>query len=154
MGGPPLPLGYVNRATMLDVYDGDTIRVDRIRLGLNMARDPDEGSRWVLVRLAGVAANELRDPGGVEARNNLGGMLPLGANVWLWMSHPDHYGNRVDAWPITDSGVNVCDQLVLDGWALPWDGRAQQPKPVWPRVPRQGVMGYDHAARTWHRPVA
>jgi hypothetical protein len=76
------------RCVVVAVHDGDTISVD-IDLGQDM---------WVKrrsVRLSGIAARELREPGGKEARDALTG-LALGANVLIDSIGWDKYGGRID----------------------------------------------------------
>jgi endonuclease YncB( thermonuclease family) len=117
------------------VYDCDTITVN-MDLGQDM---------WVMrrsVRLVGVAARELREPGGIEARDALRGLLPIGSRVMVQSTGWDKYAGRIDG-VVTHLGpldngpaVNVNQLLVQLGWAVPWDGKGPQPKPAWPRSER------------------
>lgn len=122
----PAPL-YVN-ATVVEVHDGDTIRV-------LADRGDDDLSEWN-VRVRGCAAIELDDPGGDEARLDLVRRLPVGTPVVLGHLRPDKYGNRRLAFVFyADAGVvrRLDEQLVVEGWAAPWDGTGEQPRPAWPR---------------------
>lgn len=112
------------RCIVVEVHDGDTIKVD-IDLGQDM---------WVkgrAVRLAGVAARELKDPGGVEARDFLKGLLPTGTLVQIDSTGWDKYAGRIDGLVRTPAGL-VQDALVHAGHAAPWNGLGVQPKPAWP----------------------
>lgn len=111
--------------TVLDVYDGDTIRVD-IDLGQDV---------WVrrrTVRLAGVAARELRDPGGGEARDHLAALLPPGTPVLIESTGWDKYAGRIVGLVHLARVGLVQDQLIAAGYAVTWDGRGRQPAPPWP----------------------
>lgn len=134
-------------APVLGVYDGDTIHAAHIDVACGWRLPPRGNSKWLLVRLAGIAAREIHDDGGPEARDNLAALLGT-ATIVLKDPHPDEYGNRWDAWLVLPDGTNVNDRLVADGWALPWNGQGSQPKPAWPRLPQQGV-GYVRAATEW-----
>lgn len=116
---------YSYTAVIVRVHDGDTVIVD-----LDMGR-----RIWVREaphRLAGVAARELSMPGGVEAREHLAGLLPAGLKVTLQSLKPYKYGDGYMARITLPSGLDVATQLIVDGWALPWDGRGPQPVPPWP----------------------
>jgi endonuclease YncB( thermonuclease family) len=112
------------RCTVVAVHDGDTLSVD-IDLGQDM---------WVKrrsVRLTGIAARELREPGGLEARDTLTG-LALGANVLIDSIGWDKYGGRIDGLVYLADGSLVQMELIQRGFAIPWDGKGAQPKPPWP----------------------
>jgi len=113
--------------TVLDVHDGDTVKVD-IDHGMGI------WSRGVLVRLVGVAARELRDPGGPEARDYLRGLLPLGALVHVDSHGWDKYGGRISGTVFLPTGGTATERMVSDGYAAPWDGNGKQPQPPWPRT--------------------
>jgi endonuclease YncB( thermonuclease family) len=130
---PPLTVPaarYVN-ATLVEVHDGDTFRCLADRLD-------DDLSEWN-IRVLGAAANELDDPGGPEAGVDLARRLPVGTAVVLAGLRPDKYGGRHLArvfYAAPDGTVlDLAEQLVLDGWAAPWDGKGEQPRPAWPRIP-------------------
>ena len=125
----PFP-AYTYEATVVSVYDGDTVVVD-LALGF-----------WVTVRmscrLVGLNCIELRDPGGREARDHLAGLIPEGTAVTVRSVKPDKYAGRFDgviydARPDPPSGgVSVNDQMVADGYAAPWKGTGARPLPPWP----------------------
>jgi len=119
---------YTYAATVVRVVDGDSIIVD-LDLGRRIwVRDAPH-------RLAGIAARELKMPGGVEARNNLSTLLPVGALVTLRSLRPYKYGDSYMAQITLSDGTDLCNRLIADGWALPWDGRGSQPVPSWPLAP-------------------
>ena len=114
------------RCTVVNVHDADTAAVD-VDLGMEM---------WVrhrAVRLAGIAARELSEPGGKEARDALATILPVGTLVEVMSTGWDKYAGRLDG-VIYLGGQDINQLLVDQGWAVPWDGRGTQPKPVWPRT--------------------
>ena len=127
--------------TVVSVYDGDTIRVD-IDLGQEM---------WVMnraVRLFGIAARELHEPGGIQARDFLRSLIPPGTPVSVESTGWDKYAGRIDGLVnrVTPEGLvvlNVQDVMVKQGYAVLWDGKGKQPKPPWP-IPA-GSIGLPHA---------
>lgn len=65
------PLGWTTWAEVVDVHDGDTVRV-------RVTREID-------VRMEDCWAPELRDPGGPESRGNLMAYAPLGERLYLFV---------------------------------------------------------------------
>lgn len=121
---------FVYNATVIDVQDGDTLNV-RVDWGFRRYDEP------IPIRILGIAARELDDPGGPEARDNLAALLPAGTSVLLKTAKPDKYNPRWDADVLYLNGASAYDLgtvLVLTGWAVRWNGRGAQPKPAWPRV--------------------
>lgn len=121
---------YAYNATVVEVRDGDSIKVD-IDLGFNL-------DYRTIIRLAGCNARELGHPGGIEARDNLRGILAPGDEVILHTIKPDKFQGRYDADVYFDdrtSGANLdLVKLLLDGnWVALWDGQGQRPLPPWPR---------------------
>lgn len=70
------PPSYTYSATVLGVHDGDTLKVD-IDLGFRIIL------RGVDLRLQGVYAPELKEPGGLRARDQLRAIIPVGAKITL-----------------------------------------------------------------------
>ena len=107
------------RVVVVDHYDGDTFFADV---------DQGRGTHWqrASIRLAGIDAPEMRrkgqvgpDPGAVEARDFLMGLLPTGAKVELSSVGYDKYGDRVDAIVVRKSdGLNVNEAMVSAGHAV------------------------------------
>lgn len=126
---------------VIAVTDGDTAKCF-------LDRGADD---WFLtaVRISGVdtgiAARERSDPGGLEARNHLAGLLmpmmpatPSQIFMSLYQGKCasmawDKYAGRIIGalWP-PGALVDVGTQMIRDGYAAPWDGRGTQPKPPWP----------------------
>jgi endonuclease YncB( thermonuclease family) len=123
---------YTYAATVLDVHDGDTIKV---RVDLGFVPVLIETS----VRLLGCNAIELDAPGGMESRDHLRA-LALGQSVFLRTVKPDKFGGRYDAQVTLPGDVDLVTTLIADGWAAPWDGKGPKPVPVWPRVPPASVV--------------
>lgn len=115
---------YQYAAQVISVHDGDTCEVN-IDMGFKL---------WLCeqpIRLLGCNAIELKDPGGVEARDNLAGIL-TGAQVVLRTVKPDKYGGRMLA-AIWLGDRDIVAELIASGWAAPWDGKGVKPVPSWPR---------------------
>lgn len=114
------------RCIVTGVHDGDTLSVD-IDLGQEI---------WIRsrpVRLAGIAARELRLPGGKEARDHLAALLPVGTVVRVDSQGWDKYGGRIDGSIVRlPDGMDVSAAMVADGYAVDWDGKGAQPLPPWP----------------------
>ncbi len=110
---------------VLEVVDGDSVRV-LLDLGFDLS--------WrLLCRLHGIAARELSEPGGREARAHLAELLPPGTEVVVLSIKYDKYSGRVQTVLVrTADGVDAGARMVTDGFALPWDGKGAQPKPTWP----------------------
>jgi len=116
---------YEYKAVVERVVDADTVRL-RVDLGYDT---------WHVgsFRLLGIAARELGQPGGHEARQRLE-ILTLGHVVTIRSVKADKYGGRYLAHvTLPDGAVDVAAVLVAEGWAVPWDGRGAQPSPPWPR---------------------
>lgn len=129
-------------AVVLAVHDGDTITV-RVTLASTRLKDTDlgfhvyaEGRKLTLhipVRLLGCNAIELNQPGGVEARDNLASLLPVGTPITLRTVATDKYA-RYDAAITLPDGTDLVPKLIADGWAAPWNGQGPKPVPAWPRT--------------------
>lgn len=113
------------RCTVVNVVDADTVHVD-------MDLGQDIWIRRRSVRLVGIAARELSEPGGKEARDYLRQLLPVGTQVEVMSTGWDKFAGRVDGVVYLDN-CNINDRLVEEGWAARWDGRGPQPEPAWPR---------------------
>jgi endonuclease YncB( thermonuclease family) len=120
------PYQYVAYVTA--VHDGDTLTV-RVDLGFDTWRVQN-------VRLVGINARELSQPGGREARDHLRSILwPDGVagdvRVGLVSIAYDKYGDRVDG-AVLLGGESLSVRMIADGYAAPWDGRGKAPVPPWP----------------------
>lgn len=117
---------YLYNAVVLAVHDGDTLTVS-LDLGFNLRLQ-------LTVRLVGINARELAEPGGPEARDALGAYLPPGREVSVRTLKPDKFGGRYDADVWLDAGhPTVSELMVATGWAAAWNGRGPKPVPPWPR---------------------
>lgn len=135
-----LPFAY--NAQVLAIGDADTIDV-RVDFGRRRYEEP------VPVRVLGMAAREVPhpgkegDPGGIEARDALRELLPVGTWVALYSAKDDKWGGRwlahVHFRDATGTVVKVADVLIAQGWAVAWNGKGVQPKPPWPRLPVSGT---------------
>lgn len=113
------------RCTVVDVHDGDTLSVD-IDCGQDI---------WIRrrsVRLAGIAARELSEPGGKEARDFVRSWLPDGTEVCVESTGWDKYAGRIDGIVHLPDSWTVQQRLLDAGFAAVWDGKGAQPKPPWP----------------------
>jgi micrococcal nuclease len=118
---------YVRRATVQRVVDGDTVALD-VDLGFWT-------HEFMLCRLVGLNARELRDPGGKEARDHLAEMLPAGKRVTVSSIKADKYAGRFDGVIFTlptEGSIDVNAQMIHDGYAAVWDGTGTKPVPPWP----------------------
>lgn len=84
------------------------------------------------IRLFGINAIELRDPGGAEARAHLAALLPAGQKVTVISHGPDKYGGRTGAQIILPDGRDVSTVMIADGYAVAWTGSGPRPTPPWP----------------------
>lgn len=113
-------------AMVLDVHDGDTIRV-RADLGWRIQLD-------TLVRLDGIDAPELKLPAGTVARDYLAAVIPVGSVVTVvskqLLGQREKYG-RVLADVLVDKGrgelLDVAKDMVSTGHAKPWSGKGEKP---------------------------
>jgi endonuclease YncB( thermonuclease family) len=91
--------------------DGDTFRCD-VDLGLDLEK------RRLPIRLFGINAPELGQPGSLEARDHLRRLLPIGTMISLRSVGYDKYGPRVDAVVIRNlDAVNVNEAMLAAGHA-------------------------------------
>ena len=121
-------------AVVLEVHDGDTIRVLLDRGG------DDYWRTWL--RLLGGNAIELADPGGQEARLHLaqlvGPVLAVTAtDLWKMPAQVvsaswDKFGGRIDGYLSVPGVGDVSTRMIRDGYMAPWDGRGPRPLPAWP----------------------
>ena len=118
---------YVRRFRVERVIDGDTV-AGSVDLGFNIYTRTS-------VRLAGINARELRDPGGAEARDHLTRLLPADLVLTIRSVKADKYANRVDAIVVMPDGSNLNERLVREGWAAPYTGTGltSDHVPPWPR---------------------
>lgn len=117
--------GNAFAGTVTAVHDGDTVHVTVL--------DPLLSVPVVLaVRILGINAAELNQPGGPEGRAALEQLLPPGAVVTLRQVRPDKYAGRTGAQVTTAAGVDVATWMVELGLAVPWGGVGPKPAVPWP----------------------
>ena len=123
---------YEYWATVVSVHDGDTVTLN-VDLGFRTWRLAQH------VRLAGISALELSMPGGIEAWGHLREILPVGTRVALRSYKAEADPSDVmsfDRYVVMvrlPNGTDLADRLVLDGYAVWWNGKTRPvPYPVWP----------------------
>lgn len=129
---------YEFEATVISVHDGDTVIMDVVLeedsvdhdLGFDLRL---QHSLKVLqrssCRLLGINARELGQPGSIEARDHLAGLLS--PTVTVRSVRRDKFSGRFDGL-IVSNGVDVNAQMIADGYAAPWNGTGTRPVPPWP----------------------
>lgn len=105
---------YEYRATVVSVYDGDTITLD-IDLGFYIH------VKKVKMRLAGINAPEMVSgaPPGMEARDYLRSLLPVGSSVTIKTikDRQEKYGRFL---VYVYNPLDVNHTMVLMGYAVPY----------------------------------
>lgn len=111
---------HIYDATVLSVHDGDTATCAI-----------DAGFRITVttpIRLNGINAPELSQPTGAASRDHLIALINNQPVVLHTYKDPtDKYGRWL-ADVLTVAGVNLCQQMIADGYAVAWNGTG--PKPV------------------------
>jgi endonuclease YncB( thermonuclease family) len=124
---------YEYSAIIRNVHDGDSITVD-LDQGLGTWK------HGLALRLYGCNAQELGQPGGGEARDNLAALLPVGTRVTVRSYKADRdlsqdkYGGRYDAAVTLPDGRDLVALLIAQQWVAAWDGKGSRPVPPWPRT--------------------
>jgi micrococcal nuclease len=126
-----LGLMYEYWGEVIRVLDGDTVLMD-VDLGFHVIVRQS-------CRLAGINSRELHDDGGKEARDHLIGLLPVNKPVLIRSVKPDKFAGRFDGIIVVDVRETVNYRMVLDGYAVEWDGKGKRPLPAWPIV--DGAVG-------------
>lgn len=127
---PAVPTPWRLNATVIAAHDGDTFTV-LVDWGKRRYENKQP------IRIIGIAARELDDPGGPEAADALARRLPPGTPVVLATVKDDKYAPRWDCQVtyLRDGHPrDLATDLIADGWAVAWNGRGVQPKPPWPRA--------------------
>lgn len=130
------------QAVVTEVHDGDTVTVDLDTgrylhghdktLGLHLYVEGNHLHVHQALRLAGINAIELDQPGGPEARDHLEQMMPIGTAVTVttWLDSSDKYGRILGL--LTQPPWSFNQRMVDDGYAAPWNGQGPKPTPPWP----------------------
>jgi len=111
---------YQYAATVVDVHDGDTIRVD-VDLGFDLTL------RSLPLRLVGLNAPELPTEAGKASRDWLRTRLPLGSTITVetLKDKQEKYGRYLAL--LFDGEHSINDELIQAGHAVAWDGKGQRP---------------------------
>lgn len=110
---------FTYNASVIETHDGDTLTAV-ISLGFHVTYTTP-------IRLLGINAPELRTPTGPAARDHLNSLIGGGPIVVKTYKDPtDKYGRWLAQVFVGD--LDVCAQMIADGFALAWDGKG--PKPV------------------------
>ncbi len=112
---------------VLSVHDGDGAI-----LLVRVATDPHRLWAEVDGRLTGYNARELEEPGGFEAYEYLGQLLPRGTEVTVTLHGPDKYGGRTLISVQLADGRDVATEMITSGYAARWNGKGPKPVPPWP----------------------
>lgn len=128
----PAPMRY--NAVVVDHHDADTFYVNMSFgiFGLIAERQS--------IRILGMAARELSALGGKEARDALKKRpgMTVGSPVVLTAVNYDKWGGRLDAvvsyLAADGTAHDLATDLIMDQWAVPWNGQGTQPQPPWPRT--------------------
>lgn len=102
---------YEYRGWVRSIYDADTLRIDvDLGFGVHKMSEP--------FRLFGINAPEIKAPGGVQARDWLRALLPLGTEVILLTSKDkkEKYGRYLAT--IYKGELNVNDAVLAAGHAV------------------------------------
>lgn len=129
---------YACNATFIRNHDGDTISVVVDRGEFDYKGEPDHPFP---IRLNGINANELSEPGGPEARDHLALIMAdfaASPSLGLYTIKPYKYGEEWVADVIyrdkaTGELINLCEQVISCGYAMAWDGTGTAPRFPWPR---------------------
>jgi endonuclease YncB( thermonuclease family) len=127
----PLRLSAPTPAVIWAVHDGDTLTAlvpldTKTVIGVPLWAE-------LPLRLAGCNARELKDPGGVDARDHLAELLPVGTHVTVVVTGADKYSGRMDGRITLPDGSDLVTVLTADHWVAAWNGTGPKPVPPWPR---------------------
>lgn len=118
-----LPIGYTNRADVLDWLDGDTAV-----LAVDVWPTLTEK---VHVRLDGIDTPEHGTPGAAEASARAAQLAPVGTTLVLTCkAHPEDKYGRILARLTTADGTNINGTLLTEGLAKSYAGGSKAG--LWP----------------------
>lgn len=124
MAGLVADRGNVYAGTIHHIHDGDT--------ALTLLWDPLlQVYVLVAVRLRGVQAPELSDPGGPEVRAAFADLAPAGTAVAVSDVGPYPRPGHVTG-ALRIGGADVAGWLLEQRYAVPWNGRGAKPSVPWP----------------------
>lgn len=105
---------YEYRATIIKVVDGDTVHAD-VDLGFDT-------HMLMTIRLAGIDAPEMGTPLGPPAKAHLAQLIDASSDhvvISTVKDKKEKFGRYLGY--LTAGGVRVNDQMVRDGFAVPYD---------------------------------
>lgn len=126
------------------IYDGDTLRVER-------------GSQELKIRFCGIDAPELKQDGGIEARDHLRSLVAQGdGSIGLVLIEKDQYKRTVaDLFVIRSDGleIHLNSQMVMDGMAYHYEQYSSScPQPD--VLVRAEEIAKEQSAGVWAKPGA
>lgn len=128
-----------NVLSLLSVHDGDTAHFHMqskketvVDLGFGMITRVRGETDEFQCRSEGYASLELKNPGGKEARDFYLSLIDHDLEELMVESLKwDKYAPRFDG-RVYRNGIWLGQIMIEAGYALPWNGKGTQPKPVWP----------------------
>ena len=128
------------KATVANIHDGDTIRLDVLLLRRTLASRPNTDLgfnihstakgivlEWQAVRLYGCNAPEIATTDGKAALTFLGSLVKVGDTVSLLSHGWDKYGGRILGSVTLADGTDLVSAMIASGHAKPWDGQGVKP---------------------------
>lgn len=120
-------------ATIRSAHDGDTLYGD-VDQGMG-TWNKGLSKSGVGLRLYGVNARELKTPGGIEARDNLARLIPVGTELQIDCLDWDAWNGRIDVLFLVPGIPDLNALLLAQQWvAGPYFGTGPKPVPPWPRT--------------------
>lgn len=117
---------HVHDATVLEIHDGDTL--------LAMVDVDFRIYHKIPIRLNGIDAPELLfphgggpNPAGQAAHEHLIALINNQPIILRTFKNPEDKYGRWLADVLTGAGINLCEQMILDGFALPYTGHGPKP---------------------------
>lgn len=123
---------YVHDAKVLDIHDGDTIKLS-IRLKKTRMKNQDLGFHFYIedgyftyhtsIRFNGINAPELNTPEGKDAKAYLLTLVTVGDTVKIetFINPEDKYGRWLGE--IINKGIDLNKAMLTSGHAKPYDGQ-------------------------------
>lgn len=119
-------------ATIGSVHDGDTA-YGEVDQGMG-TWSKGLSKSGVGLRLYGCNARELTDPGGVEARDYLATLIPVGTELPILCVNWDKWAGRIDVSITLPKVGDLTAHLIREQWAVPYFGTGPKLVPPWPRT--------------------
>lgn len=120
-------------ATIRSVHDGDTLYGD-VDQGMG-TWNKGLSKSGVGLRIYGINARELKEPGGIEARDYLATLIPVGTELPFLCVDWDAWQGRIDVAITLPKVGDLMTHLIERQWAAgPYYGTGTKPVPPWPRT--------------------